>query len=659
MRRALIPIFTLILIVGLTSLPWGTMSSSRTVDLIIDGQPVQSRVPARLVGSRTMVPVRIISERLGAEVLWLADTRQVQIQNAGTSILLSIGRTRVTVNGQDSHLDVAPFIEDGTTLVPIRFVSEMLGATVDWDGDTYTVHITAPGSAVPGNPFKLTDVRYEDVNGMSHLVIETRGQAPFEIISLDQGSGPYARILVRLSRTESLLERPGFPLGGILLRGRATTAGDPPVTEIVVELLEPTSHKVLPVAWDPASGTQKITLALQDQVRGIQFHESESGAWVDVATTGQVFPTAFRLTDPHRLVLDLPGLTLSPELARTLPIVDFPDLVSMRLGLFQATPPIARVVVDSLQPISYDVEASSRTIRIHIYGQLTSLVMDRDGDLETIVLTASTGVSPDITYDRHNQRLLIDLPRVRYDGHMAPVISPDSTLKSVTITETPVTVDSGQKVLGTRIIVGLANYGGHELKTVDGQAVVTLGNLPLAGRIIVLDPGHGGNDPGAISTSGLTEKVVNMYVARRLESLLLEAGATVYLTRTGDYNPTLEERIEMANQLGAHAFLSIHHNADIYSQTRGTETYYANNHPHSFRLAQIVHRALLADLGLPDRSIRYRETFRVLREADMPSILSEAAFLSNPVEALLLQDLAFRDRIAASLYGALVEFFGQ
>ena len=122
-----------------------------TVAVELDGVPLETGdVPAFLLEGRTMVPVRLVSEHLGAEVTWLQDTQQVRIETGQTSITLTVGSAEALVNGQAVELyDGVPAVKaavDGITrtMVPLRFVSEQMGAQVAFDSGTYTVSITAP-----------------------------------------------------------------------------------------------------------------------------------------------------------------------------------------------------------------------------------------------------------------------------------------------------------------------------------------------------------------------------------------------------------------------------------------------------------------------------------------------------------------------------------
>ncbi|HHQ48108.1 MAG TPA: N-acetylmuramoyl-L-alanine amidase [Acidobacteria bacterium] len=214
-------------------------------------------------------------------------------------------------------------------------------------------------------------------------------------------------------------------------------------------------------------------------------------------------------------------------------------------------------------------------------------------------------------------------------------------------------------------------------------------------RPIVIDPGHGGKDTGAISGTGLEEKNLTLAVARRLAKTLRGMGFAVRLTRTDDETRALTDRTALANRLDALAFVSLHANASRASSVRGAETYYmsldaasdenaaaiaklenaAGGKGHqgseldmilwdmaqadvlneSAQLALSIQHQLNSLLGLPDRGVK-QAPFVVLTGATMPAALVEVGFLSNPDEARRLADPAYQDRLARALATGIAGF---
>jgi N-acetylmuramoyl-L-alanine amidase len=202
---------------------------------------------------------------------------------------------------------------------------------------------------------------------------------------------------------------------------------------------------------------------------------------------------------------------------------------------------------------------------------------------------------------------------------------------------------------------------------------VTVTGVPLTGANVVLDPGHGGDEPGAVGPRGTTEKAVNLAVAEQTRRELEALGATVILTRTADYRITLRSRAALATSLAPQLLVSIHHNAepDEPRAGPGAETYFQIASPESKRAAGLVYEELVQAFGAydiawvadRDAGAKYRsradggDYYGILnRSAGVPAVLSEAAFLSNPPEEALLSDPAFQAVEARAITRAVVRF---
>lgn len=184
-------------------------------------------------------------------------------------------------------------------------------------------------------------------------------------------------------------------------------------------------------------------------------------------------------------------------------------------------------------------------------------------------------------------------------------------------------------------------------------------NAPLLGKVIVIDPGHGGSSSGAIGPSGLMEKHVVMDVASRLAAKLSDAGATVILTRKGDWAVSLEGRVNMAHSANADLFVSVHANAHLNKSVGGTETYYymgKATSAASYQAAILIQNELVKALGLRNIGVKHGN-FHVIRETRMPAVLVELAFLSNPAEEALLKTAEFRESSAQAIFTGILNYF--
>lgn len=175
--------------------------------------------------------------------------------------------------------------------------------------------------------------------------------------------------------------------------------------------------------------------------------------------------------------------------------------------------------------------------------------------------------------------------------------------------------------------------------------------------IIVLDPGHGGSDPGAVG-SGLQEKELVLDIAAKTRDALASYDADVYMTRDSDIDFEPAERAELANRLGASYFLSIHINA---GGGTGFESYvHTNAGDRSRALRDIVHNRLssfYSAAGFPDRGEK-SANFAVLRLTGMPAVLLENLFIDRPGDAARLADPVFRAQVAVAIAAGLAQALG-
>ncbi len=179
-------------------------------------------------------------------------------------------------------------------------------------------------------------------------------------------------------------------------------------------------------------------------------------------------------------------------------------------------------------------------------------------------------------------------------------------------------------------------------------------NVPhTASGTVVIDPGHGGKDPGATSYHGYYEKTVNLSIARKVASYLENRGVRVIMTRNSDTFIELNERADIANRAGADLFVSIHADAHQSRSQNGYTIYVARSASWSSKKIGIAIEQSMGQTGLSSKGIRNAD-FRVLVRTACPAVLIECGYLTNPSEAALLDDSDFQDRIARSIADGII-----
>ena len=173
--------------------------------------------------------------------------------------------------------------------------------------------------------------------------------------------------------------------------------------------------------------------------------------------------------------------------------------------------------------------------------------------------------------------------------------------------------------------------------------------------VVVIDPGHGGRDPGAIARSGLQEKIVNLSVGRSVASLLRQRGVQVTMTREDDRFLELNDRADIANRLRADLYVSIHSDSASNRAACGFTIYVARSASgNSLKLAKAVERRM-GKCGALSRTTR-RADYRVLVRTVCPAVLVELGFLSHQDESAKLADPRYRQRLASAIAEGIVDY---
>ena len=213
-------------------------------------------------------------------------------------------------------------------------------------------------------------------------------------------------------------------------------------------------------------------------------------------------------------------------------------------------------------------------------------------------------------------------------------ISKQNSPVSTSITFTKVKLNQPKQIKKT----GLKPYTGRSLK----------------GKTIIIDPGHGGSDPGAVTNNNDYEKHYTLDISRRIQKELIKKGANVILLRTKDTNPSLYQRVKKINRSKGDFLISVHVNSFINGLANGTETYYYKK---SERLAaKYIQKHLNQELNLRNNGIKHARMY-VLKYSNIPGVLIEPCFMTNKKEYALLKTTAFRNKIAKGTVLGLEEYY--
>ncbi len=182
-------------------------------------------------------------------------------------------------------------------------------------------------------------------------------------------------------------------------------------------------------------------------------------------------------------------------------------------------------------------------------------------------------------------------------------------------------------------------------------------------KVVVIDAGHGGRDPGTIR-QGLNEKDVNLAIALQLKSIFEESDEKigVYYTRMDDSNPSYEQRVQLANETDADLFISIHNNSlqgRRVSSTKGTQVMYSETSGLSEQFAQICLEEMTKMLGSDNRGLVEGNSIYIIRNSEVPAALIEVGFMTNPEELALLGTETYQRQAAEGIYRSVFRAFEE
>ncbi|MEC2057991.1 N-acetylmuramoyl-L-alanine amidase CwlD [Peribacillus psychrosaccharolyticus] len=197
-------------------------------------------------------------------------------------------------------------------------------------------------------------------------------------------------------------------------------------------------------------------------------------------------------------------------------------------------------------------------------------------------------------------------------------------------------------------------------------------NLPLTGKIIVLDAGHGGMDGGA-NFESIQEKEISLAVTKKIQDFLQEQGALVLLTREDDSDlasdgtkgirnrkrEDLQNRVKVINESEADLFLSIHLNAFPSRSSSGAQTFYTNRYLENKQAAEFIQQEIIRNLENTSRQPRVIQNIYLMANATKPGALVEIGFISNAAERQNLIQESYQEKIAAAVYKGILRYFTE
>lgn len=244
----------------------------------------------------------------------------------------------------------------------------------------------------------------------------------------------------------------------------------------------------------------------------------------------------------------------------------------------------------------------------------------------------------------------------------APTETKQTTITTKKETKQP-EKDKEKKEVKNSTSPKVVNASSKQTKIVGNGNFRTSGGL--SGKIITLDAGHGGSDPGAIGSDGTKEKNITLAITKAVKELLEKKGAKVYMTRTTDvdvYGPNasdadeLQARVNVGEKYNSDLFVSLHINSSVNKNVGGFSTYYYPKTSNDLRIAKSIQDQLTANFGVDDLGVR-QANFYVIKRISMPATLVEMCFISNEKELVLMKGKWFQNKTARLIAAGIEKYF--
>jgi N-acetylmuramoyl-L-alanine amidase len=549
------------------------------VPIIKDGKVIDMETPSFVYVDRTLVPLRFVAESFGAKVDWDQKAKTATVLHGDKKIDLTINSEIAILNNEKKPLDknsipkLVTFSNDDTrTMVPLAFMSEVLGYEVGWDDVVKAAYIN---SKVEENP-------------------------------------------------------------------ESQPKPDRPKEEPEIDL----TNKVMDIKHESVDGKEAIV----------------------IYGTKEVKLNTIKFKEPERISIDLMDSTLQGS---TFYNYDYNLGFIKGVRASQFSPDnnykpddkIVRVVLDIKDGIySPDVKIDKYDNKIVIFPEKSfweNMTYNVDGKDRTITIDSLTDTNYSVNYDVLTKSMEINIPKDNVELLTGVASISDGLVEDFKVVE-----ESGNM----KVVIQFKKSIEYTIlsNAIDNKVMVRVkrdSDLKPSDRVIVVDAGHGGTDPGAISSNKTKEKDVNLQISLKTEKALKDAGYNVLMTRDTDKTLGLYERPAFANNNFADLFISIHSNSTENKDVHGIEVLYAPAAAGSEKEEgqQILTKAIMDELlkatGAKKRGIIERPKLVVIRESKMPAVLIEVGFLSNAKEEKLITDDAYQNKIVEAILRGIEIYF--
>ena len=586
------------------------------------------------VGDIAYISFKYISRFTDAKLIWISESSELFMVCGRTASSFVMGSTNAFIGTQEVELKYPPLNVEGRTYISAADCS-VFDLTVSVDEANRLVDMKKNITR------ELCDVVWSKENVRDVVYIHTSSSnVPYESFLLSSPD----RLVIDLMDTKMPVN-PVEVLGieSDIVSGVRVAHNRFGVVRVVVDMKMSAGHVI---SYDEESGILKVMFNIPVSQISVLNDGTMDSLFMSIRGM-QTWPEPYSPA-AGMCCFDIEDATLT-EGSLDIPVEG--DVLEW-VRAVQYTPSMVRVaakVKDGYSAVVTPMGDDLWGVRVDFVLKLEGPFLEYVDNNVKVKFTSSVPLEFNVFNLVEPERVVIDVKNVYMGAAQYIEADEESALKSLRTAQ--FTANDGRIVLDVKQGYGFT----YEVDETNTSITLMIAASVLDGKVIMIDPGHGGSDCGS-NYKEIYEKDITLDIGLILRDMLTEAGAVVYMTRDDDVHVSLAERSDLANKIVPDVLLSVHCNSFTTEIPSGTETYYHNLEAFSKTLATKIQNSMVGMTGMKSRGIKVNDYY-VLRETFVPAALAEVAFISNPSDREKLCDPDFRYTVAESLFNALANYF--
>lgn len=630
--------------------------AAKEVKIEIDGKAmVPKDMPAVIIDGRTMLPMRQIAQELGCEVNWNEAAKQIYVMRGSDIIVFTVDSKTGYENGKEFTMDVPATIVNDRTMLPVRALADALHLNIKWDDPNRIVSIQSGDTVVKDEP-KAPESGQTTAGTLTGIQMPSAKDADQTFtIQADGPMGRYEKTFV--DDQKIVLDFYGAKSS---LPGEITKTNSDIVTGIRTATHENNGDSFTRVVFD-LSGKKKyevtqsadkknITISFgKTTVDKISAVHSQNKDIITIGGTGSFGASVAMTADPQKIIVTIPNC--QSNLSDKINTADLQYVLDGKVDTSKGNTVELVLAVEDLVQYSYREE--NQNLILEIYPTtLKNMRYDKNANV--------------LYLDKKDK---IDTGSVKFedhylDGYFDVTLPGDYEsdygygtydVKGTVVENIEVSTKGGN----TTFRFKQNRISAYEVTDEgDSYAIRVKNPKEVYDKVLLLDAGHGGKDPGT-SGNGMQEKNLNLTIAQKIAQKLQGSGIKVYMTRDSDVYPENSTRAKTTNDI-ADLMVSIHMNSGPET-ANGTETLYqvhANDNGArltSKQLAEILQGKVVSATGNTNRGAKLWTDVLILNRTTVPSVIVEVIFITNTGDALKISNPAYQDQVAQAIADGIQE----